>query len=366
MNLEEKSDNSSELENPTRRLFFKLGLATAATYFISKILGGVISAITQEVTPTPQFNLDNTESFLDFQTRVPLNWDYDRKKEFYESTLVKINVNQEKEEIFLGVYTQDWDRKDWSKSELKNVPCNKRYTHIYQPFCFTRLFLPKGVSIENIEHRAHIVFNEKMMWTDDLKPLEDHPVAKQLEGNVKEFANWIMQRIPLGNKAKEYFAHYIQQSEKIRNETAKKMAEDIGKDYYSKIIFPLIPKKMGYTETAREEKIKLKIDNKDKPQIVYVEKNIFLGDPTQNFSDGWANKSGNLYIPPKRVILRGKNIKNQKESDYFLKGKELENLIALEGNKYSEDQRELVTEKQIIISQMELKIQKKDPTSYSG
>jgi hypothetical protein len=273
---------------------------------------------------------------------VPIKNEF--KKSMQEKLRIMVELDKKNNILYIGNYTQDYDRKDWSGTEKELLPTDQRHIGINHVYSKTFILHPPEVKITNQEQIAFLIPNYS--WDKNLTPYEEHKEAQMAIEGGEKIIDWALEQIPI-----PFFRDFIEQG--IENATEKEeekyyetLFEKTQEGYTATIIPSQIPNKIfGYTETARESKIYFDTSKlKEKVQI-YLWTKIALGNPTISADNSFPNKYGELENVVIEFSLEKKEIESVEEVDkinneldwYFLQGKELEG-ITLVPKKDLEDQ----------------------------
>ena len=270
--------------------------------------------------------LSPMKSFSDKQTifnetySVPMLSENGEK--IQEELKIKADLDSELNTLYLDIYTQNYNRKNWIGSKEISLPVPKRHTSINYNFSRMFIFKPQRVKIKEQEQRAYTV--PKYKWSSELESYEDSQTSQLMIETSDTILDRLLSSIPLLNKIYE---KYIENTEEKEEEYYDEMLEEINEDYVKLRIFPYIPKDLiGQTETARQYTIKFDAGNIQDiiPMFLYMK--IALGDPSQASYGSFPNKYGELENILIEFNLNEDKVKREELYAYFFHGDELEHL----------------------------------------
>lgn len=233
------------------------------------------------------------------ELNVSLTDEYGKK--FMEKLMTDIGVNKERDTLYFGIYTQDYNRSDWSGTDKEKVPPNVRHTGINYTFSRTVILYPSTVKISGIEQRAFLVPQYK--WDIGLKPFEEHREAQLALKGTEKIVDWMSKGF-----SKRIFRGARNANSKERKRFLESILKTIvRKDYTASIIPVFIPNKiLGYTETAREYRIDFDTSNLRGKEKAYIFSTIALGNPGKASSGSFPDKFGKLESYVNWFFLEGK------------------------------------------------------------
>ncbi len=297
-----------------------IGIATS----LAIIGGGIYYSLTKEDNIGEAFKRpSHSIELLNQIYHVPLRSEF--KKKFLENLKLTVEIDKEKDILYFGNYTQNYNRKDWGK---ENIPVHKKHTSINHVYSKTFILHPPEVKISKQEQKAYLV--PAYGWDDNLKPYEKHKEAQMVIEGGEEIMDWTLSKIPI-----PFFKEFIEQG--LKNATKKEkrhyqeLFRKIKQGYTATIIPSQIPNKIiGYTETARESKISLETNNLKENAEIYLWAKIALGNPSKAPHGSLPNKYGeleNIVVEFRLHSDKTKKIIKQTKSElekYFFTDKELE------------------------------------------
>ena len=127
----------------------KLGLVSSITGAIAGLAligAGIYSSVIKKDDFGGRFERpSHAIELIDETYNVPLIYDFGT--EVLEKLTITAELDEEKNILYVGNYTQDYDRKDWSGTEKELIPVNERHTNIHQGFSKTFIlqFLYSGI-----------------------------------------------------------------------------------------------------------------------------------------------------------------------------------------------------------------------------
>ncbi len=252
-----------------------------------------------------------------FNQTYPIQMTYDYGDKITENLKIKASLDEETNTFYLGIYTQDYNRKNWAGDEKISITIPQRHTSINQSN--SRIFILHPVKISELEQKAYIVPQYK--WVSELEPYETRETSQLMVETLEKTRSKIFSKIPFLNKLYDKFVKHTEEKE---SEYYNKIFDKINPDYTRSKISPYIPKNpIGYTETAREYTIKFDIgDTQDEiPMFVWLK--IALGDPSQSSYGSFPNRYGELENILIKFNLNENNVKREELYSYFFHESEL-------------------------------------------
>ncbi len=314
------------------------GKLVAGVVGIAMVGGGVYYSLTKKDNFGEEFKRPpHAIEIFDENYKVPLIDEFE--KEIPEKLTVRVELDEEKNILYFGNYTQDYNREDWSGTEKELLPVNERHTNINPVYSKIFILHPPKVKISKQEQRAFLVPQYK--WDKNLKPYEEHEEAQMAIKGGEKIIDWALEQIPI-----PFFKDFIEEG--IKNATEKEwkhyeeLFEKTKAGYTATIIPSQIPNKiLGYTETARESKIHFDMSKTEGEIPLYLWAKIALGDPSKASHGSFANKYGELEnIVINFSLMGGKETgekkiiaeEPQKLENYFFQGDELKSIKLFSGD----------------------------------
>lgn len=266
----------------------------------------------RDFNPGKQFEKSSSAvEILNEKENIELRDDYGEK--IKEKLDVKVNYDTESNTLFIGNYTQDYDRKNWKDDKDKEaMPIYKRHTEIYSLESKLSIIIPENASISKIEEKVYVV--PEYIWDVNLKPTDE----KEDESYFFEDSKDIL----------DLFTPYVAYIERIKNKVLRKSKKEAklkeqeliekiaGKEYTLEVIPDYnSAKATGNTKTAREYKITLNIPKTSSEKRIYVLEKICLGNPTQSVNS-FPNKFG---CSENILVEINPNVITQKEEKEIVK-----------------------------------------------
>ena len=323
----------------------KLGIATAF------IAAGIIGTIQVKQNLGNSF-LRPPTSIQALNQNYPLTMKYVENQEpDYKTKLnLKIDIDTEENVLYLGNYTQNYDKQDWPDSE-RFLPPYVKHTRIH-PISKTFLLHSPLVEISKVKQRAYLV--PQYGWDQDLKPFEKHEEAQKIIQGGEKLLDAVTGMVPIPY-FKEFFDGWLKYVERKDKRLMEEMVSKIRGDYAVTIIPSHEKSKLlSSIITARESKIFFDVNEFEKLLPLYLVTRITLGDCSATSYGSFPNKCGTiekiikfnlegkildesgskgrsniLEQLPTRKEVESKKIESQKQiikksklKDYFNKGKE--------------------------------------------
>ncbi len=308
MSLKDKLFNKSieKLSN----LADKVGGLKAAVIGATLIAGVTTYTVIKKNEFSEQFNRPSSAITIETKTQEIAMID-DSGKKSLEEVAITVDLDREKNILYIGNYTQDYKREDWEGSTREKMPLHKRHTRLNSEA--TRIFVlhPKEISFTS-EQTAFLI--PTYQW-ESLKPFEEHEGAQKIMGGAEKIMENTIFKIPF---TEEILEKLIEYSDKNREEYRRELNKKTGKDYMLTRISPHIPEKLiGNTETAREYKVFFDVSNIQKKEVpIYLIANVYLGDPTESANNSFPNKRGetkDMFVSFKL----NENMKSEEEKKYI-------------------------------------------------
>ncbi len=266
------------------------------------------------------------QSFADKETifnqtySVPMTYEFGEETE--EKIRVQASLDSEKNILYFGTYTQDYNRRNWIGDKKQKFPIPNRHTIIN--YNQSRIFIlhPQRAKISETQQRAFIVPQYK--WISELEPYEEREGVQLLVEAGDKIVDKILSKIPFLGKA---FDKFIKDSKEKEKEYYEAIFEKIDEDYTAIQIPPYIPKSLiGYSETAREYTIEFDTGNTQDEIPMFLWIKIALGDPSNAAYGSFPNKYGELENILIKFNLNEDKIKREELYPYFFHGRELMHL----------------------------------------
>ncbi len=315
----------------------KSGLVTAITGAITGVVllgAGIYYSVIKQDNLGGRFERPpQAMEIFDENYNVPLMDEFG--EEISEKLTLTAELDEEKNILYFGNYTQDYDKEDWSGTEKELIPINERHTNINYVYSKTFILHPPEVKISQQEQRAFLV--PQYAWDLNLKPYEEHQEAQMMIEGGEKIIDWALGKIPIPF-FKEFIEEGFENATEKEEEYYEEMFNRLKEGYTITIIPSQIPNKiLGYTETAREYKIYFDMSEVEGEVPIYLWTKIALGDPSISTDNEFPNKYGELEnIVIGFSLKRGEGIREEGEEereiknlgleDYFLQGKELEGI----------------------------------------
>ncbi len=246
----------------------------------------------------------------------PITLKYENGGESKESLRLSVELDREKNTLYVGNYTKDYNKQDWT-GKLEKVPAYAKHTRI-NPFSKTILIHPPEVKVSGMEQRIHLA--PQYGWSQEAKPYEKHEEAQRMIEGGEKLIDTVFGIIPFPF-LKDIFRSWSKSKEIEEKERILKIANKLACGYTATIIPSYIKDKLtGSIETAREYKISLSEGQPDMKIPIYLLTQIVLGDPTNAASGSFPNKYGKLEAQIIEISLGQRKMKFE---DYFLQGQEL-------------------------------------------
>ena len=231
---------------------------------------------------TPSINLAEPRIVYDKTQTITLT-DTDGNPTRDEEINVKFTVNDDTDEVKLGVYTQNYNEPKEPNKETRGNPL-----HLNLAFQDTGLLIlsPTEARIGDIEQKAFTVsklpFVTKYQW-EDLKPIEETTTTRILFKGGQKLIDLFTKKIPHLNKA---YKELIEFFEKGNDEFYGSILE--AKDSYTVTMIPFesVEVPLGKTLTAWEGTIPFdtsKMEGK-KPFAIWI--NPAFGSPRATHEEG--------------------------------------------------------------------------------
>lgn len=239
-----------------------------------------------------------------------------------EQLRVQADMDSELNTLYLNIYTQDYNRKNWIGSEKISLPLSSRHTSIN--YNFSRIFIlkPQRVKIKEQIQRAYTV--PKYKWSSELESYEEKETVQLMMETSETVVDKLFSAIPFLDKLYE---KYIKNSKEKEEEYYDEIFEEINEDYVRLKISPYIPNDLiGQTETAREYVIEFDTGNTQDKIPMFVWLKIALGDPSQASHGSFPNRYGELENILIKFNLNEDKIKREELYFYFFHEEELEHL----------------------------------------
>jgi hypothetical protein len=324
-----------------------LGKLVGVFVGIAMIGGGIYYSLKKEDNFGKEFKRPSSAIEL-VDKRYNINLRNEFEKSISEKLRIKAELDKEKNILYFGCYTQDYNKENWTGTKKEPLPLNKRHTNINNTYSRTFILHPENIEIST-EQKVFLIPQYK--WDNNLKTYEEHKEAQMVIKGGNKILNWGISKIPIPF-SKEMFEEFIGYSDKKKREHYRELFEKINKNYVVTTIPPNIPNKIiGHTQTAREYKIQFDMNNTNGEVPMYLWTKIALGDPSKASHGSFPNKYGELEgilieFNLKRRIeeSKRKNISNfppeetvKKDlEEYFFQGKELE-YVKLAPKKFTKD-----------------------------
>jgi hypothetical protein len=183
-----------------------------------------------------------------------------------EKTRIQVSIDSDIDTLYLGIYTQDYNRRDWTGDEKELLTLPNRFTNLNHDHLRFFIFGPSRAKISDIEQSAYLV--PRYQWETELQPYEKDQRTQLLMETVSKAIDKIISKIPFLNKS---YDKYIKDAEQKEEDYYDALFADINPDYVRKRIPSYIPKTLiGQTETAREYAIQFDIGNTKDEIPMYV------------------------------------------------------------------------------------------------
>ena len=263
-----------------------------------------------------------------FNQTYPVEMTYDFGEKTEEKFRIQASLDSETNTLYLGTYTQDYNRKNWIGDKKISLPISKRHTSIN--YTYSRIFIlrPQRVKISELEQKAYVV--PKYKWISELEPYEERETTQLLVETGESIIDKILSGIPFLNKIYDKF---IKDAKEKEQEYYEEIFKKIEEDYVVTRIFPYIPKNiMGHTETAREYIIKFDTGNVQDEIPIFVWMKIALGNPSNADYGSFPNKYGELENILIKFNLNEDKIRREELYQYFFHGNELKHLNVAKRN----------------------------------
>jgi hypothetical protein len=292
-------------------------------------LKGIIAAVCL-ATSSLFFPIQNfAEKKIVFNETYPVPMIYeDGKKAEEEKINIQASIDNETNSISLGVYTQDYNRKNWRGNRKESLPLSEQYTRINHTYSKIFILRPSRIKIENQEQKIYTVPQHE--WYSELQPYEKDQRSQLLIETGIRTIDKILSKIPFLNRS---YDKYLEDAKQKETEYYDNLFESIEPDYVRTKISPYIPKKLiGCTETAREYDIQFDIGNTQDEIPVYAWLRIDLGDSSIAGQGCFPNRYGKLENILIKFTLNEENIKRDDLYFYFLHGDELKSINVSKDN----------------------------------
>lgn len=260
---------------------------------------------------------------------VPMIYESGDKAE-EEKVNIQASIDKETNSIYLGVYTQDYNRNNWRGNKKEPLPISEQYTKINHTYSKIFILRPSRVKIENQTQRIYAVSKEQQGWDSELQPYEKDQRSQLLIETGIRTIDKILSKIPFLNRI---YDKYLDDAEEKEKEYYDNLFENINPDYVRTRISPYIPKKLtGYTETAREYTMQFDIGNAQDEIPIYAWLRVDLGDSSIAGQGCFPNRYGKLENILIKFTLNEENIKRDDLYFYFLHGSELKSINVSKNN----------------------------------
>src|SRR3989344_5512912 len=168
---------------------------------------------------------------------------------------VKLETADDGRTIYLGNYTQDYDRQDWAGTEEEKIPPPYRHNRINPMYSELFVLHPENTEIKT-EQRAFLV--PQYEWDTELKLYEEHEEAQMIIGEGEKLLDFVkdkIENVPFSKEVIDKLAERSYISWRKRMAELRSLARE---DYVITKIPQYLPQKiLGYVETAREYKIEI-------------------------------------------------------------------------------------------------------------
>jgi len=260
----------------------------------------------------------NTAEITNKNLKVTLVDEFGNKTD--ENLNIIIEFDNVKNLLILRNYTENYSRKDWSKTDKQYLPTNVRHTSINFNHSRLCLFHPSELKVTTTEQKAFLV--PQYSWDNNLVPFNEHKEAKMLIEGGNKIVSWLLSKIPIPF-TQDIYDEFIKNAEIQEVENMQSLRNEINSNYTVTNILPYIPNKIiGYTETAREYKIQINPDELKGTKTVYLWQRVALGDPSINSENSYPNKYGESEYLIKFNITGEKIITQQKNREIIEHKKE--------------------------------------------
>ncbi len=223
----------------------------------------------------------------------PINLKYESGEDSKEIFRITLELDQKTNTLYLGNYTQDYNRQNWQGSDKEKLPTYARHTRI-NPFSKTFILHPPEIKISGMEQKIFLVSQNKYGWDQNAKPYEKHAEAQRIIEGGQKIVDWAVGKIPIPYFS-DFFNNWIQSSKDKENIDIRETVSKIRNGYTATIIPSYIKNNLlGSVETAREYKIKIDTSQINGDVPLYLLTKIILGDSTNAPSGSFPNKYGEL------------------------------------------------------------------------
>jgi hypothetical protein len=247
---------------------------------------------------------------------VKMKWDYGDDCE--EKVKIRASLDEQTDTLHLGIYTQDYNKKDWTVDESEGGPLFKGHTTINHTYSRVFILRPSRVKIEDIKQSFFSVRDYK--WSSNSQPYDRDERTQLLVELADSRVDKTLAEVSL---LKKMFDKFIKHSLKEEEDFYNEIFDKINPDYARTKILPYIPWSLWPVETAREYEIQFDIGNMQDEIPMYVWMRVDLGDSTLANAGSFPTRYGKLENILIKFILNKNNIKREDLYEYFLHRDEL-------------------------------------------
>ncbi len=249
---------------------------------LRKIIAGIL--IGASLLFSPIKNFADTEGIFDKTYSVPL---YDDNKYTEDEFLrVTAKLDEEKNTLYLGNYTENYNTPTSSPSEK---------TFLNPAFSKTIVIHPPEIKIPRQEQKIYrISFLDKGYWDENLIKEEEHGGVQLISKSIEKFLGYTIDSIislsgiPTQGVGESLIKKDLEYQKEQQKKFYEELASKIKEGYIFTVIKPEIPKnifKFAGVETARESKIRFDMSEAEGEVPIFLLQNIVLGNPGSQLGD---------------------------------------------------------------------------------